>query len=156
MYSWDFIRHSLDFAQVISRVCLVIPIIFNLKPNPLCSSIECTRDKSRFGRYLECGLEWLFHCMTQSKITMRFIWRRNHTTICRAKKEKNKLQHGCFLENVSMYGSRTPELLQQLARLLYDQCLCVWLWTKSWEFLTKSYKWLTKSQECLIKLKNGR
>jgi hypothetical protein len=27
------------------------------------------------------------------------------------KKEKNKLQHDCFLENVSMYGSRTPQLL---------------------------------------------
>jgi hypothetical protein len=27
------------------------------------------------------------------------------------KKEKNKLQHDCFLKNVSMYGSRTPELL---------------------------------------------
>jgi hypothetical protein len=43
------------------------------------------------------------------------------------KKEKNKLQQGCFLKKVSMYGSRTPELLQQLARLLYDRCLRVWL-----------------------------
>jgi hypothetical protein len=47
------------------------------------------------------------------------------------KKEKNKLQQDYFLENVSMYGSRTPKLLQQLARLLYDCCLRVWLQAKS-------------------------
>jgi hypothetical protein len=34
-----------------------------------------------------------------------------------------------------MYGSRIPELLQQLARLLYDRCLRVWLRAKSRECL---------------------
>jgi hypothetical protein len=59
----------------------------------------------------------------------------HHHMVSSKKKREEQVAARLFSQKRVHVWSRTPELLQQLARLLYDRCLRVWLRAKSRECL---------------------